>query len=292
MSTEIATKEQTSLVSGMRFTADQVALIKRTICKDATDDELQLFMHVAQKSGLDPFARQIYAIKRWDTKANRYVMGIQVAVDGFRLTASRTGEYQGQTGPHWCASDGVWKDVWLAKDPPVAARVGVWRTGFREPLYGVATWDSYVQTTKAGSVTEMWSKFPDVMLAKCAESLALRKAFPAELSGLYSKEEMAQSEHGDADASQAHNQIHGDAQLSASPAPTPLAPPETKTVIRTKKVVGQDIVAQAAKMRISDIEVIQWAEEKYGKPSKSMTLDELEKFLEYLQGEEARNGIK
>jgi phage recombination protein Bet len=165
-----------------------LALLRLTICPTLTDAEFALFAEVCRRSKLDPFRRQIYAVKR-DTKRGPVVTH-QTSIDGFRVIAERSDKYEGQAPPLWCGADGAWRDVWLEKTPPSAAKIGVYRTGFREAIVAVARFSSYVVT---GFGDMLWQKMPDVMIAKCAESLALRKAFPEDLSGLYTSEEMGQA---------------------------------------------------------------------------------------------------
>jgi phage recombination protein Bet len=163
-------------VMKIEFKPDQVQLIKNTIAKDATDDELKLFLYQCQRTGLDPMTRQIYFMKRSGK------VTIQTSIDGFRVIAERSGDYAGQDEPQFIKDEG---DLYC--------KVTVYR--FRgETRYpaavGVAYWKEYCPPNGQDF---MWKKMPHTMLSKVAEALALRKAYPQDLSGLYTGDEMEQS---------------------------------------------------------------------------------------------------
>lgn len=145
----------------------------------------EAFLIAVDRTQLDPIARQIYLV---------YIGGkwlIIVSIDGFRLVAQRSKEYRGQDDPEWTSSDPAdetWHDVWLADEAPGAARVRSYRKGFKKPMTGIATWKAYGKEG-GGKRDGQWEKNGPHMLAIRAEAQSLRKAFPMELSGLYTIEE-------------------------------------------------------------------------------------------------------
>lgn len=187
------------------FTPEQVQLIKSQIAPKATNDELKLFLNQCKRTGLDPFSRQIYAIHRKAynpiTGHNEEKMSIQTSIDGFRVIAERSGNYAGQDEP-------VFNEI---DKKLISCKVTVYRFKSTQKYatpqryaaaVGVAYWDEFVQLVdeyvdkkKTGKKipSAMWAKMPHTMLSKVAEAIALRKAYPQDLSGLYTGEEMAQS---------------------------------------------------------------------------------------------------
>jgi hypothetical protein len=137
----------------------------------------QAFIQAVQRSGLDPFARQIYAAEiggKWT------ILG---AIDGFRAVAAASREYEGRTPIQYTADGIQWTDTWLSADPPAAARVGVKRKGYDDYAFTVVTWKEF------GRTTGQWRSQPAHMLGIRVLSHALRDAFPQLLGGIYTPED-------------------------------------------------------------------------------------------------------
>lgn len=163
------------------YTEQQMNLIRNTVAKGATDDELKFFLYTATRTGLDPLTKQIHFVKRGSQ------MTVQTGIDGYRAIAERKGDLAGIDDAVYDTEDA---------SHPNKATVTVYRmvNGDRVPFTASARWNEYAPS---GQQSFMWNKMPYLMLAKCAEALALRKAFPNDLSGLYTDEEMQQAgKHG------------------------------------------------------------------------------------------------
>jgi phage recombination protein Bet len=206
------------------WTPQQAAVLQQSgIDNQVAPAELSAFLHLCQRTRLDPFSRQIYLIGRYDKRQQRKVYTPQTSIDGYRVIAHRAAaeahQALGYEDTLWCDKDGRWRDVWLPDAPPAAAKVTVIRNGMR--FSAVARYSEYVQTTREGGPSGLWGKMPATMTAKCAEALALRMAFPHDLAGVYTAEEMAQADNPAADERHLRPVQPGERDPWATAAPQP-----------------------------------------------------------------------
>lgn len=206
-----------SLRPGSDYTGAQLALIKRTVAKDTNGDEFDLFMSIAKMKGLDPFSKQISAIVFNKDKPDKRNMSVITTIDGMRAIAARSGRYRPDENEPVIEYDEA------AKNPQTnplgivkavvtiyildAAKAGGWR-----PVPGVAYWDEFApikdewawqddgkgdrkrKPTGKQTLDGNWPKMGRIMISKCAEAQAIRKAFPEDTSGLYERAELDRAE--------------------------------------------------------------------------------------------------
>lgn len=173
------------------FDDKRIKMVRDKFANGAPQDEFDLFIEFCKARNLDPLQRQVYLIPRSSKDANGNwikAWSIQTSIDGYRAIADRTGAYAGSDEAQFTDSRNKIGDP--AKPRPDTATVTVWKMvqGTRCPFTATARWDEYFQDK-----SPLWSRMPHTMLAKCAESLALRKAFPVQLGGVYTTEEMMQA---------------------------------------------------------------------------------------------------
>lgn len=161
--------------------------------------QYELLIAFCQARGFEPWDDDVVIVSRPGKGRGRNELVPLVRLQAMRKKVGATGRHVGTLGPSWCGPDHKWTDAWIHEEhggeTPAAAKVGVLRKDHKEPYWGVATWKEaaqYVVDDKGENVLqEHWQKMPALMLAKVGEAFALRKAFPAELAGIYSVEELA-----------------------------------------------------------------------------------------------------
>jgi len=172
----MATTDLASSSSSTVSKAD-LELIKQTIAAGATDEELKLFLFDCRRRGTHPLDRQIHFARI----GGRYQA--IVGIDYLRSRAAMTGEYAGSTDPL------IRRDE---DDHPVSATMSVFRLvqGQKCEFSATAIFAEYCPNRGGGT----WATLPTVMLSKVVESLCLRKGFPAETHGLYTRAELDQAD--------------------------------------------------------------------------------------------------
>lgn len=265
---ELVTTENKAIQSSQpQWTQQQIELLKNTVCKGATDDEFKIFCYAVQRTGLDPFMKQIHVVKRWNNKTQREDMAIQTGIDGYRLIAHRSGTFAG--------NDAI---VFDDEENPKKATATVYRIvqGVRCAFTGTARWAEYYPGDKQGF---MWKKMPCVMLGKVAESIALRMAFPAELSGLYTNEEMEQADNPPGDH-QKQTRIVSNESAKPIPAPQPQVIPQPISDARKR-------LANAVKNSVLHEKVIRdYIKAEFAvDSSKELTDEQTLKLVEWIENE-------
>ena len=175
MSTKIEKKETDKSFAGINsFTPEQIELVKKTVAKNSTDDELQMFLHLAKKYDLDPLAKQIWFIKYRSNDAPI----IFTSRDGYLKIAHDSGQFDGISSYTVDDDNGN----------PVKAICEVWRKDMSHSFKAEVKFKEY----GAKKSNPIWKEYPSAMLIKVAEVFALKRAFS--ISGLVTSEEMEQEQ--------------------------------------------------------------------------------------------------
>lgn len=244
--------------SAVTFDDARLELLHNTIAKGTNPDQFALFVEVCKRTGLDPFARQIYAVMR---KSRAQVNGqwvdvpemtIQTGIDGYRLICQRVGNYAGMDGPYWCGADGEWRDTWFEDDPPKASKVGVRATGDSDWTYHVCMYKEYVQMVGKDQdkrPNSMWAAMPANQLAKCAEAGARRKRWAVDLASVYVDAEAGTARYVSAAAAEQQIEIEHSAPKAIQPPKRKSAPreePEHTVTVGPGPIEIEDVTPTAA----------------------------------------------
>ena len=165
MTTELSTTQDTELMNTLCDPA-KIEIIKNMFAKGCTNDEFGVFLELAKRYRLDPFSKQIWAIKY-----NGNAAQIFAGRDGFLSIAHRSGVF-----------DGMESGVDVDKTGETIGWAKVYRKDMSHPFSITVSLSEYT-TGKS-----LWKDKPRTMIQKVAESQCLRRAFS--ISGLYDPDEV------------------------------------------------------------------------------------------------------
>ena len=195
----------------------QIALIRKTVAKDCDPHEFDQFIHICRAVRLDPLRRQIFCFIFHKQDPSKRQMTIVTSIGGYRSIAERTGAYRpDEQAPRYTMGDKS------ATNPLGIERceVTVYKHshGAWFPVVGEAWWDEYVplnyEKTGIDHKKQGWLKMPRIMIAKCAEANALRKAWPDDFAMLYAEEEMDRTQVLDLTATEIADNADADSKLA------------------------------------------------------------------------------
>ena len=236
------------------YTDAELKAMKNQYAKEASPEQFELWIAECRNRGLVPVkdvVLQIRATKEWnpDTRQKEFTKkAVHITtIQALRKLAERTGKYAGQLPSIWIYLDGsgnrVESDIPLPESNgsvkprvPWAAKASVVRKGFDQPVVVPARFEAYAQYFSADNTKQLnstWANRGPEQLEKCAEALALRKAFPEELGGLYLQEEFTDEETVAATAQPSTENVPTQV-VAAVPAQVKAAEPP-KPVARKKK---------------------------------------------------------
>lgn len=281
MTTAIEVVQQDKLA----ITNEHKELAKKTIAKDLNEAEFSLYLYECNRQGIHPLDRLLIPIKRNDTDAGEKRLTFVTTVDLFRSRAADSGDYAGNEDP-------TFEYLENAPEPrlPIAATAIVWKMvqGQKCPFTATARWKEYYPGDKQGF---MWRSKPHVMLGKCAEALALRKAFPKQLAGLFIPEEMERPDDYEerepikATVKKASNQEPKQEKRTVDAAPEFDQRPQTASA--QTKLISDDqrkrLFAIQGNVGMSDDTLKKWLVEKFGVTSRSLIPATIyEKVIDYI----------
>ena len=172
----------------LQFTQRQIDAMRNTVAKGATDDEFEMFMHLAKTYQLDPFKKEIWFIKMGG------VPTIYASRDGFLSHAQRQPDFIEMVSHEVCEGDefsydpitGEISHKITAKRGKVTMAYSIMRRKNKPDHIVTVPFDEYFNALSGKN--GVWKSHPTMMIRKVTEVINCKQT--CGIHGLYAPEEM------------------------------------------------------------------------------------------------------